>query len=348
VRDLLGFLRAEGEIMRAAYYERLGDPSDIIRIGEVETPLPGPGEVRVRMHVCGLNPSDVKRASGWAGAPMAHPRVIPCNDGAGVVDAIGDGLPATLIGQRVWVYEATLVGRKQGAAAEYCVVPADYAIHLPDDADFSFGACLGVPAMTAHRGVFAEGSVEGKTVLVAGGAGSVGRFAVQFARWGGAHVIATAGSAEKAEIALQAGANDVFLYTESGLAEKIAARAAQTPAGGVDHVVETHFRDNIDIDIRVLKTNGTVAIYGSSDDPNEEVRAPMRDLLRKGLTLRWVMVYALAPEPRALALRDIERAIMEGAITPLVARRFSLAELAAAMTHVGVAGAGGKVLVDIA
>lgn len=334
--------------MRAAYFERLGDPLDIIRIGEVETPLPGPGEVRVRIHVCGLNPSDVKRATGWAGAPMAHPRAIPCNDGAGVIDAIGEGLPATLIGQRVWVYEATLVGRKQGTAAEFCVVPAEYAIHLPDDADFSFGASLGVPAMTAHRAVFAEGPVEGKTVLVAGGAGSVGRFAVQLARWGGAHVIATAGSAEKVEIALQAGADDAFLYTDPDLAEKIAARAEQTPAGGIDHVVETHLRANIGLDIRILKTNGSLAVYGSSDDPNEEVRAPMRDLLRKGLTLRWVMVYALAPEPRALALRDIERAIMEEAITPLVARRFGLADLAAAMTHVGIAGAGGKVLVDIA
>lgn len=334
-------------MMRAGYYERLGDPLETVQVGETPIPRPGPGEVLVRVHVSGINPSDLKRATGWAGAPMAHPRVIPNNDGAGVIDAIGDGLPATLIGQRVWIYEATLVGPRQGTAAQYCVVPVEYAVPLPANADFSFGACLGVPAMTAHRAVFSEGPVEGKTVLVAGGAGSVGRFAVQFAAWGGAHVIATAGSPEKAAIARDAGADEVFLYTDPDLADKITACAEAGPAGGVSHVVEVHFRDNIALDARVLEANGTVSLYGSSDDPNEQPVVPMRDLLRKGINLRWVMVYALAPKPRAAALRDIERAIIEGGITPLVAARYKLEDLAQAMAAVGVAGTGGKVLVDL-
>ncbi|MCC2097340.1 MAG: NADPH:quinone reductase [Hyphomicrobiales bacterium] len=334
-------------MMHAGYYERLGDPREIVEVGSVPVPRPGAGEVLVRIHVSGINPSDLKRATGWAGAPMAHPRVIPNNDGAGVIDAIGDGLPATLIGQRVWVYEATLVGQKQGTAAQYCAVPAEYAIPLPENADFSFGACLGVPAMTAHRAVFSEGPVEGKTVLVAGGAGSVGRFAVQFAAWGGAYVIATAGSPEKAEIAREAGADEVFLYTDPDLAGKIMACAAATPAGGVSHVVEVDFRDNIALDATVLDTNGSVSLYGSSGDPDEQPVVPMRDLLRKGINLRWVMVYALDRQARAAALRDIERAIIEGGITPLVAARYSLDDLAGAMAAVGVAGTGGKVLVDI-
>lgn len=333
--------------MRAGYYERAGAPQEIIQVGDVPTPRPGAGQVRVKIHVSGINPSDLKRATGWAGAPMAHALVIPNNDGAGVIDAIGDGVPATRIGERVWVYEATLVGQKQGTAAEYCVVPAEYAVPLPGKADFSFGACLGVPAMTAHRAVFSEGPVEGKTVLVAGGAGSVGRFAVQFARWGGAHVIATAGSAEKAALAREAGAHQVFLYRSANLAEEIARYAARTESGGVDHVVEVHFRDNVAMDAQILKTNGSVSLYGSSDDANERPHVPMRDLLRKGINLRWVMVYALASEPRAMALRDIDRAIMEGALTPLVAKRYRLDDLAAAMAFVGIAGAGGKVLVDI-
>jgi NADPH2:quinone reductase len=310
-------------MMRAGYYERLGDPLETVQVGEMPIPRPGPGEVLVRVHVSGINPSDLKRATGWAGAPMAHPRVIPNNDGAGVIDAIGDGLPATLIGQRVWIYEATLVGPRQGTAAQYCVVPVDYAVPLPANADFSFGACLGVPAMTAHRAVFSEGPVEGKTVLVAGG------------------------SPEKAAIAREAGADEVFLYTDPDLAEKITACAAGGPAGSVSHVVEVHFRDNIALDARVLETNGTVSLYGSSDDPDEQPVVPMRDLLRKGINLRWVMVYALDPKARAAALRDIERAIIEGGITPLVAARYELDDLAQAMAAVGVAGTGGKVLVDL-
>ncbi|MGE3246862.1 MAG: NADPH:quinone reductase [Beijerinckiaceae bacterium] len=334
--------------MRAGYYERLGDPRETVRVGEMPAPRPGPGEVSVRIQVSAINPSDLKRATGWAGAPMAHARVIPNNDGAGVIDAIGENVPATLIGQRVWVYEATLQGPKQGTAAEYCVVPVEFAVPLPDQADFSFGACLGVPAMTAHRAVFSEGPVAGKTVLVAGGAGSVGRFAVQFAAWGGAHVIATVGSQEKADTARAAGADEVFLYSDPDLAEKIMRCAQSGPSGGVDHVAEVHFRDNVFLDAQVLKPNGSVSLYGSSGDPNETPTVPMRDLLRKGINVRWVMVYALPAEPRAAALRDIERAIIEGGISPLVAKRYKLADLAEAMAHVGVAGAGGKVLVDIA
>lgn len=333
--------------MRAGYYERLGDPAEIIVIGERDDPRPGDGEVRVRIHVSGINPSDIKRASGWSGAPMAHAQVTPNNDGAGVIDAVGENVPATRIGERVWVYEATLVGQKQGTAAQYCVVPADYAIALPETADFSFGACLGVPAMTAHRCAFAEGPVEGKTILVAGGAGSVGRFAVQLARWGGAHVIATVGSDDKAEIAKQAGAHDVLHYSDPDIASAITEKAAATASGGIDHIVEVNFLANVALDAKILKTNGTVALYGSSDDPNEQPTVPMRDLLRKGITLRWVMVYALAPEPRAAALRDIERAIMEDAISPLVAGRYPLEQLGQAMARVGVGGTSGKILVDV-
>lgn len=334
--------------MKAGYYERLGPPHEIITVGDMPDPRPGPREVRVKIHVSGINPSDLKRCTGWSGAPMAHPRVIPNNDGAGTIDAIGEGVPATRIGERVWVYEATLVGQKQGTAAEFCVAPAEYAIVLPEKADFAFGACLGVPAMTAHRAVFSEGPVSGKTVLVSGGAGSVGRFAVQFARWGGAHVIATAGSPQSMEIARAAGAHAVLDYKDPDLAAQIAAIAAKTDSGGVDHVAEVHFAANIATDAQVLKPNGSVSLYGSSDDPNEQPAVPMRDLLRKGINLRWVMVYALAPQPRAAALHDIERAIMEGAITPLVARSYGLDDLAEAMASVGVAGTGGKVLVDVA
>ena len=333
--------------MRAGWYEKLGDPKATVEVGEFETPSPGPGEVRVRVHVSAINPSDVKRATGWSGAPMAHPRVIPNNDGAGVIDAVGAGVPASRVGERVWVYEATLVGRKQGTAAEFCVMPQDYAIALPANADFAFGAQIGVPALTAHRCLFADGAVKGLTVLVAGGAGSVGRFAVQLAKWGGAHVIATAGSPAQMAIAKAAGAGEVLNYREADIAARLKAAGAKSPSGGIDRVVEVNFNANVGLDADVVKTNGSVSIYGSSGDRDEQPVVPMRPLLSKAINLRWVMVYALAPDPRAQAIADVTRAIAEGAITPLAAERFPLARLADAMASVGVQGRGGKVLVDV-
>lgn len=333
--------------MRAGWYEKLGDPRQIITVGEMETPAPGPGEVRVRIHVSGINPSDLKRATGWSGAPMAHPRVIPNNDGAGVIEAVGEGVDPSRIGERVWVYEATLVGRKQGTAAEFCVMPSDYAIRLPDNADFAFGAQIGVPALTAHRCIFADGPVKGLTVLVAGGAGSVGRFAVQLAKWGGATVIATAGSPAQMEVAQAAGADVVLNYKEPDLAARIKAAAARTPSGGVDRVCEVHFMANVAMDADVLKTNGSVSIYGSSGDRDEQPVVPMRPLLGKGVNLRWVMVYALAPEPRRQAIEDVTAAIASGALTSRAVETFPLARLADAMASVGVVGRGGKALVEI-
>ena len=333
--------------MRAGWYEKIGEPADIVTVGEIETPIPGPGEVRVRIHVSGINPSDLKRATGWSGAPMAHPRVTPNNDGAGVIDAVGEGVATARIGERVWVYEATLVGRKQGTAAEYCILPQAYAVQLPGNADFAFGAQIGVPALTAHRCVFADGPVKGLTVLVAGGAGSVGRFAVQIAKWGGAHVIATAGSPAQMAIAKAAGAHEVLNYREPDLAARIKAAAAKTPSGGVDRVVEVQFMANVAMDAEVLKTNGSVSIYGSSDNRDEQPVVPMRVLLGKGVNLRWVMVYALAPQPRKQAIEDVTAAIAAGALTPHAVESFPLEKLADAMASVGVVGRGGKVLVEV-
>lgn len=278
---------------------------------------------------------------------MANARVTPNNDGAGVIDEVGEGVSPARIGERVWVYEATLVGRRQGTAAEFCVIPAAYAINLPANADFSFGATLGVPAITAHRCVFADGPVRGLTVLVAGGAGSVGRYGVQLAKWGGARVIATAGSPEQMAIAKAAGADEVLNYREPDLAGRIRAAGALTHSGGVDRVVEVHFRDNVALDAEILKTNGSVSIYGSSMDRNEQPVVPVRGLLGKAINLRWVMVYALAPGPRAQAIADISQAITDGALSPVVAARYALSELPQAMVKVGVGGVGGKILIDI-
>src|ERR1700716_3476848 len=190
--------------MRAAWYERQGAPEEGVHVGLIEKPTPPAGGVLVRVRASGVNPSDTYGRSGRT-APMAFPRVIPHQDGAGIIEAVGAEVPTQRVGERVWVYEATW-NRSGGTAAEYTVVPAQRAVRLPDNTDFDAGACLGIPALTAHRAVFADGPVDGQTILVTGGAGAVGSAAIQFARWGGAAVIATVSSDEKARVARGQGA----------------------------------------------------------------------------------------------------------------------------------------------
>src|SRR5262245_43946163 len=186
--------------MRAVYYERLGAARDVLTLGEVETGQVGPGEVRVRVHASGINPSDVKRRGGRSISSIPFPRVIPHQDGAGMIEAVGAGVSPTRVVERVWFYEAQ-PGRRLGTAAAWVVWPSAQAVRCPDAIDFAAGASLGVPAMTAHRCVFADGPVTGQTVLVAGGAGAVGYYAIQLAKWGGAQVITTISSPAKAEVA---------------------------------------------------------------------------------------------------------------------------------------------------
>ena len=181
--------------MRAAWYEKNGGAAEVLRLGEMPDPEPGPGEVRVRVAASGLNPTDVKARAG--SRPMGFPRIIPHQDGAGVIDRVGPGVPASRLGERVWVYIVQWQ-RPFGTAAEYVCVPAPRAITLPANLTFAEGACLGIPGVTAHRCLFADGPIEGQTVLVTGGAGAVGHYAVQLAKWSGARVITTVSSGEKA------------------------------------------------------------------------------------------------------------------------------------------------------
>ncbi|WP_428340966.1 NADPH:quinone reductase [Mycobacterium sp.] len=207
--------------MRAAYYERKGNPGDILCVGKVPTPEPDPGDVRVRVRVSAINPSDTKSRQGWGGdTAMRFPRIVPHNDGAGVIDEVGPGVSAARIGERVWLFEAQRDGRAFGTAAEFVVVPAGNAIALPNNASFDDGASLGVPGMTAHHLLFSDGAIHGQTILIQGGAGSVGHLATQLARWAGARVIATVGSDEQAAVARDCGAHHVINYkTQDVVAE---------------------------------------------------------------------------------------------------------------------------------
>ena len=329
--------------MKAIWYEQPGNAQDVLQYGELETPEPGAGEVRVRIHVSGINPSDTKFRSGWMGLKQPYPRTVPHNDGAGIIDAIGDGVPAARLGERVWIYEAQR-GSAGGTAADFTVVPTYKAVPLPAVADFATGASLGVPAMTAHFLVFSDGPVTGKSILVHGGAGTVGMYAIQLAKWGGATpVIATVSSDEKAAIAERMGADDIINYRQSDVVTPVRAIVGKR---GCDRIADVALAANITLNAKLIARNGVIATYESGNAPSVEI--PFYELLYKNATLRTVLVYAMSDEAHAAAVRDINQAIKEGALQSLIAAHYSLSETASAHDAVDSGQLIGKVVIDLA
>jgi NADPH2:quinone reductase len=272
---------------------------------------------------------------------MQFPRIIPHQDGAGVIDAAGAGVPGSRVGERVWLYEAQR-GRSFGTAAEYVVVPTGNAVRLPEGVSFVDAACLGVPAMTAHRCLFADGPIEGTTILVTGAAGGVGQYAVQLAKWGGATVLATVSSAEKAAQARSIGADHVINYR----AEDVAARVqAITDGAGVDRIVEVAFGANLPVSLQILKTNGVIATYSSDASPTPTI--PFGQFLGKDATVRFVLVYVMGEAAHQAAIKDITTALEAGLLHPVALQHFSLDEIAAAHEAVETGHTAGKVLIDL-
>ena len=325
--------------MRAAWYASFGAAADVLETGEMETPSPETGEVLVRVSTSGVNPVDVKRRQGGRGE-MEAPRVIPHFDGAGVIEAAGDGVDPSRVGERVWLYEAQWAS-PLGSAAEYCCVPSSRAVALPDETGFDAGASLGIPALTAHRSVFADGSVEGKSILVTGGAGAVGRYAIQFAKRGGARVLTTVSSDSKAEIAGAAGADTIIDYKQDDVAGRV---MEATEGEGVDRIVEVELGTNLDTSLKIIKTNGVISTYASQADP--EPTLPFYAFLYKSVTLHHVIVFLMPEEAKGQAVADITAWMSEGKISHQIGERFSLDEIAAAHEAVE-GGAVGKVLIEI-
>lgn len=326
--------------MRAAWYESNGPAREVVKAGALPDPLPGDGEVRVRIGYSGVNPSDVKRREGWRGQKIAFPRVIPGNDGAGVIDAVGAGVDSGRIGERVWLH-STGWKRPFGTAAQYAVTPSHRAVPLPPGVPLSVGAGLGVPALTAHRAVFGCGPVRGEDVLVTGGAGAVGYYAVQLAAWAGARVIATASSVEKAEMAIRAGASACIRYRD----EDVAARVlALTGGAGVAHLVEVDFGGNLAATLAAVKANGSIATYASMGDP--EPKLPFYALMTKNLRVLWVFVYEMPRAAIDVAAREVNEWLASGRAMHPPVHRFPLERLADAHEAVE-AGVTGKVLVEI-
>lgn len=322
--------------MLAAVYEQFGD-SDVLSVREVPRPEPGPGEVLVRVHVSAVNPTDWKARRG--SRDMRFPFQVPNQDGAGVVEAVGPGVDESRIGERVWIYFAAR-RRQFGTAGQWTAVPSEHAVAMGDATSMDLGASMGVPALTAHRALFVDGPVDGKVVLVSGGAGAVGHSTIELAKhFGAGLVITTVSSPEKAALAEAAGADVVIDYRAQDVVGAIRGAAPD----GVDRIVEVALGENIGIDQAVLAPHGSVMSYATTSvEPTLDVRS----LMYGNQTLRFMLLYDV-PEPAIRqGVEDVTQALAAGALTELPATRFALEDVAAAHDAVE-GGLAGKALIDI-
>ena len=339
--------------MRAIEYSLTGDP-DVLTLVDRPVPDPGPGEVRVRIHRSGINPTDWKSRRGSEPGAAVQPPQVPNQDGSGVVDAVGQGVEVALLDLRVWIWEAAHQRPAGGTAQEYAVVPARHVVLLPDVASFDLGASLGVPFLTAHRCLtvtedgplrLGPGTLDGRTVLVAGGAGAVGNAAIQLARWSDATIITTVSDPEKANLAARAGADHVIDYTRQDVVAEVRAIAPH----GVNTIVEVSPAVNATIDADVLARHGSVAVYANNG--GSEIELPVRPSMVPNARWQFVLVYNAPDDWRARALDDVATAVLDGAVrvgdeAGLPLHHYPLE--GAADAHAAVEnGAVGKVIVDV-
>jgi NADPH2:quinone reductase len=322
----------------AAWYERHGAAREVLRVGEQPDPLPGKGEVRVRLRASAVNPSDVKARGG--SRPVILPRVIPNSDGAGEIDRVGSGVPKSRLRQRVWVYNGQWQ-RPSGTSAQFIALPAAQAVPLPRKVSYAAGACLGIPVMTAHRCLFSDGPLRGMTVLVTGGAGVVGHYAVQLARWAGARVIATVSSPEKAGHARKGGAHATINYRN----EDVAARLAELTKGeGIDRVVDVELGVNLPTYEKALRPSAVIATYAAAATQDSVLPSRLR---QRNVTVRMVFVYTMPDAAKRQAIADIGRWLARGRPKYAIAARFPLSEIAAAHETVESGNKIGHVILDI-
>lgn len=328
--------------MRAAWFESFGPARDVLQLGEVDTPKPGPGEVLVRLYTSGVNPSDVKKRAGSFPKLLDDGYVIPNSDGGGVIEAVGDNVDASRLGKRVWVYQAQFA-RRLGTAAEYVAINSARAPSLPDNASFDVGACLGIPCMTAHRCVFSDGPVDGQTILITGAAGRVGYYAVQWASQAGARVIATACNDDDVAACKSAGATRVVSHRSEHFADDI---LAATDGDKVDRIIDLEFGANLPTSLRVIKTSGTIVTYGSTVVP--EPKLPFFEMMYLDLNLQFVIVYAMPEQAKQLAIADISEALRTDRLQHRVAAAMPLADIADANEVIEQGTIRGSVILDTA
>ena len=323
--------------MRAAFYEAMGPARDVLRVDTLADPVPGPGEVRVRLHASGVNPSDVKSR---AGRPLIGPRIVPHSDGAGVIDEVGPGVPKERLGERVWIWNGQWK-RPFGTAAELIALPQHQAVPLPDNTSFEEGACLGIPALTALRALTTDGPVLGQIVLVTGGAGAVGAYAIQFARLlGAAKVLTTVSSAKKADIARGLGADHVVNYRTENVAERI---REFTHGAGADRIVEVDAAFNSKSVPSLIARDGLYVVYGSG---RAEVPFEFAPMITIGAAARFFIVYELAPDVRLKTVGALNAYLSAGMLKHSVAKSFSLDDIVRAHEAVESGKAIGNVVIS--
>ena len=304
--------------MKAAWYNSFGPAEEVLKIGEFDTPEPRPGEVKIRIYASGVNPSDTKKRLGANPALLDDGPVIPNSDGAGEIISVGEGISSSRIGERVWVYNAQY-GRQLGTSAEYVCLPSVHAIILPDTADYSAGAMMGIPAMTAHRCVFSDGAVDSQTLLITGGAGRVGYYAIQWAKQNGSTVIATASSDASREQCVNAGADLIVGHPSD---DSIGEIMDFTNGKKIDRIIEGDFGANLLPVLDVLKTSGTIATYSSMTDMNPSI--PFIRMMFMDITIRMVLVYAMPDEAKKHAAKDITSALSKNTFHNRVAQEYSI------------------------
>src|ERR1700688_683519 len=323
----------------AAFYEQNGPAREVLKLGDLDTPRPGPGEVRVKLATSGVNPSDVKARLGST-RKTRDPSVIPHSDGAGKIEMVGDGVSAARLGERVWVWNAQWA-RAFGTCADYVTLASQQAVRLPANTSLEAGACLGIPAMTAYHAVSVSGAAPGVTLLIAGGAGAVGHYAVQFAKAAGAAVIATISSPEKANVARAAGGDHTIDYKRENVGERV---MAITGKKGVDAIIEMDIAANAKLAPQVLRPRGVIVIYGTG---SAEAEMPLMYFLRNAITLKFIYIYELDAAERTAALAAIARALEAGTLITNVGITFPLADIVAAHEAVEQGKVLGNVVVKI-
>ncbi|MEM8704260.1 MAG: NADPH:quinone reductase [Pseudomonadota bacterium] len=326
--------------MRAITYGRFGPAADVLTLEDLPVPAIGAGEVLVRLHMSGVNPSDIRARAGGRPGVIEPPfaKIIPHSDGAGVIEAVGEGVPSSRVGERVWIWNGQWQ-RAFGTAAECIAVPAGQAVMLPDHVSFEEGAVLGIPGLTACHAVLGGGPVAGQTVLVSGGAGTVGRLAIQVAAASGARVLSTARGETAIATARAAGAEDVFDYTDEHLADRI----LETTGGRtIDRIVEVEFGKNVETNTRVISERGTIAAFGSAKDMTPVM--PFYPLMFKAVTIDLVLVYILSDAERRATLANLTDLLNRNALSFQISDILPLEDCAAAHDMIAGGHRAGSVL----
>jgi NADPH2:quinone reductase len=308
--------------MKAAWYEKFGDADEVLIYGDFETPVPKKHEVLVRIYASGINPSDVKKRAGVSPSVLDAGPVIPHSDGAGIIEAVGSDVDKARVGEQVWIYNAQY-GRQHGTAAEYIALNSNQAVSLPENTSFEVGACMGIPAMTAHRCITADGSVSGQSILITGGSGRVGYYVIQWAKIFGATVIATAGSEVSRKHCSDAGADFITKHPCEDASKEI---MEFTNGEGVDRIIEGDFGYNLTNTLDLIKTNGTIATYASMTNPNPEI--PFYRMMFKDITIRLVLVYAMPENAILNATKDISEYLEKDKLMHRISDSLPLSEIA--------------------